>query len=567
MTRFFRAATLPVVALFLFGGAAPPGDDLVFSGGRIVDGTGKAAFRGDLAIKDGRIAAVGDLAPERIARARRRIDATGLVVAPGFIDLLGQSEYNALVDRRAASKITQGITSEVTGEGESIAPLDETLLKSNEDTYRHYGLRPDWSSVLTYFMRFRRTPPTINLGTFVGLGGLRRMVIGTEDRQAGPTELERMKELVAQAMEDGALGVSTSLQYVPDLYNSTDEIIACAKVAASRGGVYFTHQRSEANRIDSSLAEVFRIAREARIPANVWHLKTAYRRNWGSMPRILAALAAARASGLDVAANQYPWTAGSNGLDACLPPWVRQGGREKLLARLRDPEARARIRDEMAEDADSWENQWYGSGGGSGVMLAAVLDPGLKKYEGGTLQQIGALMKKDPRDALMDIVLADRANAQCIIFMMREDDVRAALKDPFVGFCTDSGAAATDGIYSEEKSHPRAWASTARILATYVRDEKLISLEEAVRKMTSLSAARAGLRDRGVLKTGLAGDVVAFDPVRVKAVSTYADPLHYSEGFPYVAVNGALVVDGGKITAERPGRPLLGPGRDARTPR
>jgi dihydroorotase/N-acyl-D-amino-acid deacylase len=278
------------------------------------------------------------------------------------------------------------------------------------------------------------------------------------------------------------------------------------------------------------------------------------------MPRILAAFAAARASGLDVAANQYPWNAASNGLDACLPPWVREGGRERLLARLRDPEARARIRNEMAEDADSWENQWYGSGGGSGVMLAAVLNPELKKYEGGTLQEIGSLMKKDPRDALMDLVLADRANAQCIIFVMSPDDVRAALKDPYVGFCTDSGAAATDGIYSEEKSHPRAWASTARIFATYVRDEKLIPLEEAVRKMTSFSAARAGLRDRGVLKAGLAGDVVAFDPVRVKAVSTYADPLHYSEGFPYVAVNGALVVDGGKITAERPGQPLLGPG-------
>jgi dihydroorotase/N-acyl-D-amino-acid deacylase len=561
MTPFLRAAILPVAAFLLFVGAAPARDDLVFTGGRVVDGTGAAAFRGDVAVRDGRIAAVGNVAPDRIARARRRIDATGLVVTPGFIDLLGQSEYNALVDRRAASKITQGITTEVTGEGESIAPLDEALLKSNEDTYRHYGLRPDWSSLLTYFMRFRRTPPTLNLGTFVGLGGLRRMVVGMEDRRAGPTELEQMKTLVAQAMEDGALGLSTSLQYVPDLYNSTEEIVACAKVAASHGGVYFTHQRSEGNRIDASLEEVFRIAREARIPANVWHLKTAYRRNWGTMPRILAAFAAARSSGLDVAANQYPWNAASNGLDACLPPWVREGGRERLLARLRDPEARARIRNEMAEDASSWENQWYGSGGGSGVMLAAVLNPELKKYEGGTLQEIGALMKKDPRDALMDLVLADRANSQCILFMMSEEDVRTAMKDPFVAFCTDSGAVATDGIYSEEKSHPRAWASTARILATYVRDEKVLPLEEAVRKMTSLSAARAGLRDRGILKVGLAGDVVAFDPVRVKAVSTYADPLHYSEGFPYVAVNGVLVVDGGKITAERPGQPLLGPGR------
>ena len=561
MTPFLRAAILPVAAFLLFVGAAPARDDLVFTGGRVVDGTGAAAFRGDVAVRDGRIAAVGNVAPDRIARARRRIDATGLVVTPGFIDLLGQSEYNALVDRRAASKITQGITTEVTGEGESIAPLDEALLKSNEDTYRHYGLRPDWSSLLTYFMRFRRTPPTLNLGTFVGLGGLRRMVVGMEDRRAGPTELEQMKTLVAQAMEDGALGLSTSLQYVPDLYNSTEEIVACAKVAASHGGVYFTHQRSEGNRIYASLEEVFRIAREARIPANVWHLKTAYRRNWGTMPRILAAFAAARSSGLDVAANQYPWNAASNGLDACLPPWVREGGRERLLARLRDPEARARIRNEMAEDASSWENQWYGSGGGSGVMLAAVLNPELKKYEGGTLQEIGALMKKDPRDALMDLVLADRANSQCILFMMSEEDVRTAMKDPFVAFCTDSGAVATDGIYSEEKSHPRAWASTARILATYVRDEKVLPLEEAVRKMTSLSAARAGLRDRGILKVGLAGDVVAFDPVRVKAVSTYADPLHYSEGFPYVAVNGVLVVDGGKITAERPGQPLLGPGR------
>ena len=560
MTRLFGAAILPIAAFFLFGGAAPSGDDLVFTGGRVVDGTGAVAFRADVAVRGGLIAAVGELAPDRIARARRRIDATGLVVSPGFIDLLGQSEYNALVDRRAASKITQGITTEVTGEGESIAPLDETLLKSNEDTYRHYGLRPDWSSLLTYFMRFRRTPPTINLGTFVGLGGLRRMVVGMEDRRAGPTEVERMKALVAQAMEDGALGLSTSLQYVPDLYNSTDEIIACAKVAASRGGVYFTHQRSEGNRIEASLAEVFRIAREAKIPANVWHIKAAYRRNWGTMPKILAAFASARAAGLDVAANQYPWNAASNGLDACLPPWVREGGRERFLARLRDPAMRTRIRNEMAEDTPAWENQWYGSGGGSGVMLSAVLDPALKKYEGGTLEEIGALMKKDPRDALMDIVLADRANSSCILFMMSEDDVRTALKDPFVAFCTDSGAAATDGIYSEEKSHPRAWASTARILGTYVRDERLLTLEEAVRKMTSFSAARAGLKDRGTLKVGLSADVVAFDPVLVKPVSTYADPLHYSKGFPYVAVNGRLVVDDGKITAERPGQPLLGPG-------
>lgn len=507
----------------------------------------------------GRVAAVGLLPEARLARASRRIDASGLYVAPGFVDLLGQSEYNVLVDPRAASKITQGITTEVTGEGGSIAPGNERMFRASEPTWARYGVRADFVTLKDYFARLAKTPPALNLGTFVGLGSVRDLVIGGEDRRATPAELARMCDEVEKAMRDGALGVSTSLQYVPDMYNSTEEIVAMAKAAARHGGVYFTHQRSEGNAIDASLDEVLRVAREAAIPTNVWHLKTAYKRNWGRMPSILARLEAARAEGLDVAANQYPWTAASNGLDACLPPWIREGGREKLLERLKDPALRERAKADMATDADGWNNQYYGSGGPSRILVAAVLTPALKKYEGRSIEEIAASEKKDPRDALMDLVLADRAGAGCIFHCMSEDDVRAALKHRLVTFCTDTGASATDGIFSEEKSHPRGWASTARILATYVRDEKLLPLEEAVRKMTSFAAARAGLKDRGVLREGVPADLVAFDLSKVKAVSTYADPLHYSEGFPYVAVNGALVVDGGKITAERPGKALRGP--------
>ncbi len=561
MKRACSAAALCAAAFFLLSGASAPEerDDLVLENGRVADGTGAPLFRADVAVRGDRIAAVGILPEARKAAARRRIDASELVVSPGLIDLLGQSEYNVLVDPRAASKITQGITTEVTGEGSSIAPVNERMLKEGEDVWKRYGVRPDFTTLAGYFARFRRNPPTINLGTFVGLGGIRDLVIGKEDRRATPAELAAMEREVAKAMEEGALGVSTSLQYVPDMYNSTEEIVAMAKVAARHGGVYFTHQRSEGNRLDASLDEVFRIAREARIPANVWHLKT-IGKNRGRMPAVLARLEAARAEGLDVAANQYPWTAAMNGLDANLPPWVREGGAEKLVARLKDPAVRERAKREMAEDSAAWENQWYGAGGGPGVLVTSVLNPALKAYEGKTVEEIGKAEGKDPRDALIDIVIADRANSYGILFCMSDDDVRAALKSRLVAFCTDSGASATDGIFSEGKSHPRGWASTARILATYVRDEKLLPLEEAVRKMTSLSAARAGIRDRGLVVPGLYADLVAFDPARVKAVATYADPLHYSEGFPYVAVNGQLVVDGGRITTARPGRPLLGPG-------
>ena len=367
--------------------------DLVFVGGRVVDGTGAPWFEADVGVRRGKIAAVGKL---HGAPSRRTVSADGLVLAPGFIDLLGQSEYNILVDPRGASKVMQGITTEVTGEGESIAPLNDQILKENEDVYRRYGVRPDWRTLGEYFASLERRGIGINLGTFVGTGTARSIIIGRDNRPATPAELTRMETLVDQAMQDGALGVSSSLQYIPNIYATTEELIALSKVAARYGGSYFTHQRSESHRIDVSIDEVLRIAREAKIRTQIWHLKTAYRPNFGRMPEILKKLEDARSEGVDVAANVYPWDRASNGLDACLPPWVREGGREALLKRLADPALRERVKSEMAKESSQWENQYLGAGGAGGVMVAQVLDSQLKGYEGRTIARIAEEEKKDP---------------------------------------------------------------------------------------------------------------------------------------------------------------------------
>lgn len=560
MLRLTRLAAL----MLAFGVATvaqqtAPRFDVLITGGRVVDGTGAPWFQADVGVTGDRITAVGRLAD---ADARDTIDARNLVVSPGFIDMLGQSEFNVLVDNRAASKLLQGVTTEVTGEGSSIAPVNDRLIKEAEPSAAHFGVKVDWRTLDDYLRRLdERTHPAINLGTFVGAGGLRNYVIGKDDRRATPQELEEMKRLVARAMEQGALGVSSSLQYVPDRFATTGELVELATVARRYGGIYISHQRSESGRIIESLDEVFAIAERATIPAEVWHLKTAYKANWGRMPEVLTRFEAARARGLDVTANQYPYTRASNGLDACLPLWVREGGLEKMLARLNDRAQRERIKKDMEEPAPStWENQWYGSGGGDGVMLASVLNPELRKYEGMTLTQIGKQLGKDPRDVVMDFVIADRGESSVIISIMREDDVRAALKHPLVGVGTDSPARAEDGPLSESKGHPRAWGSFPRILGKYVRDEHLLTLEEAIRKMTSRAAARVHLNDRGILRPGLAADITVFDPATVHDVSTFENPNHYSVGVKYVVVNGRIVLNDGKLTEERPGRALRGPG-------
>jgi N-acyl-D-amino-acid deacylase len=533
--------------------------DILIRNGRIVDGTGAPWFHGEVAITGDRIAAVG---PLPAASAATVVDASGLVVAPGFIDLLGQSEFNVLVDGRAASKVLQGVTTEVTGEGSSIAPVNDRLMQEAAPAAKHFGVVQDWWTLADYFRRLEeRSRTAINVATFVGAGGIRNYVIGKDERPATAAELDEMRRLVAQAMEQGAVGLSTSLQYVPDRFASTDEIVELARVAARYGGVYFTHQRSEGARIFESLDEVFAIAARAQIPAEIWHLKTAYKAQFGKMADVLQRIEAARSRGLDVTANQYPYNRASNGLDACLPLWVREGGLEKMLSRLRDPAMRDRIRKDMDDPGvTSWENQWSGANGGDGVMLSSVLDPSLRKYEGLTLTEIGKAMGKDPRDAVMDLVVADRGESSVITAIMDEDDVRTALRHPLVGVGTDSPAKAEDGKLAESKSHPRAWGSFPRILGKFVREEHALTMEEAIRKMTSKAAARVHLADRGILRPGMIADITVFDPAAIKDVATFENPNRYSTGVTHVFVNGGRVVADGAITSERPGRPLRGPG-------
>jgi dihydroorotase/N-acyl-D-amino-acid deacylase len=563
MTRILLAFSLAVVSACRPTASVveAPGRqsfDVLLTNGRVVDGTGAPWFRADVAIVGDRIAAIGQLADRD---ARLRIDASNLVVAPGFIDMLGQSEFNVLVDPRAASKITQGITTEITGEGSSIAPLNDAMVASAQPQYDRFKVRLDFRTLDQYFARLERQPPALNVGTFVGAGGVRAHVVGQSQRAATPEEIEQMKALVAQAMEHGALGLSTSLQYVPGRFASTDEIVELARVARRYGGIYISHQRSESSQILPSLDEVFSIAERAGIPAEVWHLKTAYRANWGRMPSVLKHFEAARGRGLDVTFNMYPYDRASNGLDACLPLWVREGGLDPMLKRLNDPSLRERIKRDMDDpDTKDWENQWYGSGGAAGVMVSTVLDPALRKWEGKTLAQIGQDMGKDPRDAAMDLVIADRGETSVIISIMREDDVRVALAHPMMSIGTDSGARAEDGPLSESKSHPRAWGSFPRVLGKYVRDEKLMSLEEAIRRFTSRPAARVGIADRGLLRPGFKADITVFNPDTVRDVSTFEDPTHYSQGIEHVFVNGKAVVANGTITAERPGEPVRGPG-------
>jgi dihydroorotase/N-acyl-D-amino-acid deacylase len=532
--------------------------DLIIRGGRVVDGTGRRAFRADVAVRGDRVALVGNVPAN--ARAERTIDAAGLVVAPGFIDMLGQSEQYVLIDPRAMSKVMMGVTTEVTGEGGSIAPVNERTLKEDEPFNRRYNLTVDWRTLHEYFRRLAVQGAGVNLATFVGATQVRAYVVGFDNREPTPEELGQMKSLVAQAMEDGALGLSTSLQYVPARFAKTDEIVELAKVAKAYGGIYATHQRSEANALDASLAEVFEIARRARIPAEIWHLKAAYRKNWGRMPQVLVKIRAARARGLDVTADVYPYTAASTSLAACLPPWAIEGGTEKMVARLRDPETRARIKADILRDSNEWENIYLGSGGGAGVLIGSVVNRELESLQGKRVSEIAKEQGKDELEALFDIVVADRGQTGAIYFMMNEDDLRAALREPFVSVCTDSGARAADGPLSGSKSHPRGWGSYPRVLSRYVREERLLTLEEAVRKMTGQPAARVGLKDRGVLRAGAFADITVFDPARVRDLATFEQPNRYPEGIEYVVVNGQLEVDRGARTQANAGRPLRGPG-------
>ena len=547
---------LVIVSMLLFTSQTPQ-YDLLIRNGRIVDGSGRPAYSADLAVKGDRIVKIGNLSQ---ATATRVVDARGLVVSPGFIDMLGQSETYLLIDPRAMSKVMMGVTTEITGEGESIAPINERQIKEQQDFLKRFNLTIDWRTLDEYFKRIEKQGTGVNLGTFVGATQVREYVIGYEDRKPTPQDLEQMKKLVADAMRDGALGLSSSLQYVPARFADTSELIELAKVARQYGGIYITHQRSEGHTIDASLDEVFEISRKAQIPVEIWHLKTAYKKNWGRMPHVLARIKQARDQGLDITADIYPYIAGSTALAASLPPWALEGGTEKMLERLRDPALRQRLKKEISEEQTAWENIYLGSGGPEGVLVSAVVNRELESLQGKRISEIAAQQKKDPLDAVFDLILADNGQTGAIYFMMSEADMRAAMQSPFVNFCTDSPARATDGPLAGTKSHPRGWGTYPRILGRYVREERLLSLETAIHKMTGGPAARVGLRDRGLLREGMFADITIFNPETVLDRATFENPNQYPSGIEYVLVNGQISVDQGQRSRALAGRILRGAG-------
>jgi len=532
--------------------------DLIIMNGRIVDGTGNPWFYGDVAIRGDRIVKVGRIS---FGRAVRRIDARGLIVAPGFIDMLGQSELNLLIDPRAESKVFQGITTEITGEGSSAAPLNEYIVKESESFFKHFKITADWRTLAEYFSRLERSHMAINLATYVGATQIRQYVLRDENRAPTAAELDEMRKLVAQAMEDGAVGLSTSLVYAPAFYAKTEELIELAKVAARYGGVYASHIRNESNSIMTALDEAIRIGTEANIPVEIFHLKMAGKPNWGKMRDVISRIEAARARGLDITADQYPYVAGATSLGANVPPWAHEGGTARFLERLKDPATRAKLKTEMRAPSSNWENFYLGAGGGEGILISSVLNRELARYEGKRLNEVAKLMgKNDEIDALFDLLIDDNAQTGMVVFLMNEDDVKLALKQPWVSIGVDHGAVALSGPLAEGRAHPRGYGSFPRILGRYVRDERILSLEDAIRKMTSLAANRVNLIDRGLLKQGYFADVVVFDPRQVGDVATFEDPNRLSTGMRYVIVNGAMVVFAGKQTNALPGKPLRGPG-------
>ena len=538
---------------------AGPADqfDIVIVNGHIIDGTGSPWYSGDVGIRAGRIAAIGNL---KDAGRKQTIDAHGQVVAPGFIDMLGQSELTILVNPRVPSKIYQGITTEITGEGNSAAPLNPFIIAADRAGYEHLHINPDWTTFREYFTRLEHQGMGINLASYVGATSVRRVVLGDADVQPTADQLAQMQLLVDHAMQDGAVGVSSALQYAPAPYAKTEELIALAQEAAKYGGIYATHMRSEGETEPAAIDEAIRIGREAHIPVEIWHLKAAGKSNWGKMPQIVAQIDAARGLGVDISADTYAYTAWFNTFSAFIPPWAHDGGDAKLIERLRDPATRARIRKDMLSNDGSWDNEWQEIPGPEAILIAVVQNRELVPLQGKHLSEVAALWKEDPIDALCDLLIKDEAFTEVAVFGMSEPDVVLALKQPWVSVDNDSQGTAPDGLLGQEHPHPRAYGTFPRVLRKYVREEHALTLEDAIRKFTALPAQRMRLTDRGVLKQGMWADVVIFDPATIRDLATFEQPNQLSQGMDYVLVNGVPVIADGKMTGALPGKVLRGPG-------
>jgi len=548
--------TLIIVPGIMLAQTPGPAFDIVITNGHIIDGTGSPWYSGDVGIRDGKIAAIGNLSA---APSKRTVDAGGKVVAPGFIDMLGQSELTILVDPRLPSKIFQGITSEITGEGNSAAPLNDAIIQADHSGYDHYKITPDWRTFRQYFARLEKQGIGINVADYVGATQVRRMVLGDDDIQPTPEQLDQMKALVRQAMQDGAVGVSTALQYAPAPYAKTDELIALAAEGGKFGGIYATHMRDEGDTVLEAIDEALRIGRQARVPVEIWHIKVAGKNNWGRMPEVVAKINAARDGGADVTADTYAYTAWFNDFSAFIPPWAHDGGTAKLVERLKDPATREKIRKDMLTPSRDWDNEWQEIPGPEAIMIGAVQNPDLLLLQGKRLSEIAQLWNKDPMDALFDFLIQD-PSTDVAVSGMSQPDVTLALQQPWVAIDNDSEGTSPEGILGQAHPHPRAYGTFPRILSKYVREEKVLTLEDAIRKFSALPAQRMRLTDRGVLKAGMWADVVIFDPATVRDRATFDNPNQLSEGMDYVLVNGVPVIDQGKMTGALPGKVLRGAG-------
>lgn len=547
-----------VVLLALSFGALFGADyDVVLRHGTIYDGRGGKPFVGDIAFKGDRIVAV---APDIVEHAIHEIDVTGLAVAPGFINMLSWSNESLLLDGRSQGDIRQGVTLEVMGEGESMGPLNDKMKAELIEAQGDLKYPIEWTTLGEYLSYLEDRGVSCNVASFVGATTVRVHEVDRADRPPTAAELERMKTLVRQAMEEGAMGVGASLIYAPAFYAKTDELIELCRAAAPSGGMYISHMRSEGNQLLEALDELITIAREAKIPAEVYHLKAGGQTNWSKMATVIEKIESARAAGLRITADMYTYTAGATGLDAAMPPWVQEGGYKAWAARLRDPAIRERVRREMTMPSDKWENLYLDTGSPDRVVLCSFKNPKLKPLTGKTLGEIARLRGTSPEDAAMDLVIEDGSRVGTIYFLMSEDNVRRQVALPWVSFGSDAESMAPEGPFLLSNPHPRAYGNFARVLGRYVRDETLLSLEAAVHKLAGLPAQNLGLKDRGSLREGFFADVVVFDSAKIADRATFEEPHQYATGMVHVFVNGSQVLKDGEHTGAKPGRFVRGPG-------
>ena len=532
--------------------------DVIIKNGMIYDGTGGKPYRGDIAVLGDRIVKIGDLSK---AAAKQIVDANGLAVAPGFINMLSWSTDSLIIDGRSMGELKQGITTQIMGEGNSMGPLTDKMKKEMLEDQSNLKYDIKWTTLAEYLQYLERKGISQNVASFVGATTIRQYVIGLEDKPPTPEQMQKMRELVRDEMEHGALGIGSSLIYAPAFYAKTEELIELCKVAAKYKGKYISHMRSEGNRLIEGVEELIRISREAKIPAEIYHLKAAGQDNWGKMDTVIAMVEKARREGLKITADMYTYPAGATGLDAAMRPWVLDGGYEAAFKRLSDPETRKRIAHEITTPTDKWENLYLAAGSPDRVMFSDFKSEKLRPLIGKTLAQVSQMRGTSPEETIMNLVLEDRSRVGTIYFLMSEDNIKKQIKLPFLSFGSDAASMAPEGVFLKNSTHPRAYGNFARLLGKYVREEKIISLEEAIRKLSGLPATNLGLKDRGFLKKGMFGDIVIFDPNMIADKATFEKPQQFAVGVRDVFVNGVLVLIGGEHTNKMPGRALYGPGK------